>query len=1101
MNKDDILERVSNLSTDEEVSNALSLIYKNNYDLSVFQKNLINKKMIYGLDNNVGRNDAPGYCMTDAKGIGIYVDKKFCTDNAISKSALIKEEFINKLDNSSSFNKDVLLEPLKKALNIYNGILYHELAHVFADSSIFTAIRLAISGSQNKIINMLEKEMSKDGEKKSINSHVISDDLRADIKKLLSDYISANFLFGDELNKRDDEVLDVYMNLHFPKAPFGIKNNIAVLHNILIDIFIENSMPLQLPRADHAQNAREEAYSSLAYVRSIVNDKTKGLIAELSIQEKKIGYQGVYFGIIGPYIDPRENMVNDSNIKTLLENAGYGDFFFKEIDTNINLLHQPNITKPTYLDLFRELYLVNKKANELTKNQISQNKDMITYSQREEAGIGAVYFTSLFNECIKPIIDMMNSMSQTQQEIQQELDAELERIKKLLEEAHNISKDNKLKDFIDNFPNSSKSAKQCQDELKDIKEGIDDTKAKSLIDEAIKGLENFRYNEPEEGMEGQESNGPTASVPFAPENEQKNKKEKQPNQNKQERKDQQQGSGQQQGNEQEGQEQKGDPNQINDNGSAKDNTHSNSDNSSNGNEANKQESKSKDETGNSKDKASNEGIDDKGKSLAQRAKDIEDEISKMGANKEPKNLKEAMNNEHNTFVEDQMDKAIESEKERIKKDIADKVKEMDTSLNEQLDNPNNSLQNSSKVIRELEAELGNGRGLKERVADNMLVGKKLEEELFSNKKIEGRLDKNSMLSYELVKARQPIVDAMVDEVRKSLRPVKGKTANFANGAYNIGNAAMKTVTTGKVKTNNYRDKQNFALCVNFIVDNSGSMGETFNVTDTNNKTRSIEYMDFAKGFVAALSEMLIEIPNTIVNVYNFSGGSPGSKVLETCIGADPKKVHDVEDELYLKQKQIREVISEIVPLGGTYQQSTLAGAYYSTAYEALVGKNKPELFSEAKQAIIGRNKDNIPSSVNILITDDFTADFNSKVADMLGLALNQPGTKNYMHILLNSGCTNKESLAEWVKGMPINDHELGNQISLIDQELDYTYANGKKVRYKAYELMDMCIKSVMDGIKTTVENSIKGNDISDLDVEKLRNREERVTSNSSGIDR
>ena len=196
---------------------------------------------------------------------------------------------------------------------VYDGVLAHEVAHVVTDDGLLLAVSAA-----KQVVHPQIVEKIKAYDQKMLNVESMPKELRDEIKELIrKETISLTGI--EDFSQNEEEQFNTYFSLYFPeKASLGNTKHIHGLHNIMIDIYIENALPTILPQRMFDEKGkivgddmRTRHRKALMTARELVTPRKNYLDYgdPESLLIKSMGgmaaLEKMLFSIIGPYVDAR----------------------------------------------------------------------------------------------------------------------------------------------------------------------------------------------------------------------------------------------------------------------------------------------------------------------------------------------------------------------------------------------------------------------------------------------------------------------------------------------------------------------------------------------------------------------------------------------------------------------------------------------------------------------------------------------------------------------------------------------------------------------------------------------------------------------------
>ena len=400
---------------------------------------------------------------------------------------------------------------------VHDGVLAHEVAHIVTDDGLLMATNAAREVKKHEIVALYDQNKNR-----LKNSEPLPTDLRDQIKNIIKKEVFS--LTGvQSFNENEEKQFDTYFALSFPeKIALGNLGQLASLHNIMIDIYIENALPAILPaqRTDdlgktQGENVRARYRKALMTTREVVTTRKDYLqyeedakkLKELSgLGAGKANLEYMLFKIIGPYVDARYELPKGFDLKEAVKAFGYDEEFSKP--TKVKFRHKSNIQNPTFYDAIDELRAINQKNKDVSDRLFQKNLPAYTYIERLDEGMGAGYFTEIFMDFVENFGEELARQNKMAERFASEYAEKLKKARELLKEAANAETDQgrakELNDLADGKP-KLKSATDMIADAQDIKNRSDSQTTKKKIDEACEILEELKYElgDAGPGMPGQ----------------------------------------------------------------------------------------------------------------------------------------------------------------------------------------------------------------------------------------------------------------------------------------------------------------------------------------------------------------------------------------------------------------------------------------------------------------------------------------------------------------------------------------------------------------------------------------------------------------------
>lgn len=1067
----------------ETVKGVFGNIVKNNPELSDYLKSLY--KSVGWTDSNPhngigftvysGMNTPPKIHVSENRIFGI-----LASEENLDAMAMLEK----KVNASQTFDDMLTREQLNKLKNYYDGVLMHEVAHIASDDALCTLVTSAITDSRSGYGDIIEAavERAKKAGENPDNAKLSKEDVDK-IKKNVRDIIANRKDIS--LTPEEYELIDQYVGIRATTLPIKAISTLSAAHNYIIDIYIENSLPNVIPNDPDANSPyhtlRSRTREAIDAVRKAINDPDQ--IRDLSEVKKNAESNNIEFllgKIIQPYIDGRCNV--DLDLRSVLDETSLGEVLKEKAPKGTVLKFQPDKKDIDGFDILKELRLVNKENRRISLAMTDEQKPL-KYIERVEKGIDAGYYTSVYNVFIKAIEKEFMRIDETMDQYYELL----KKVKELVEKAEKLEKDANIKSSLDEIakmlPNySTKSATELQDILKEARDATKIKGVPPLLDEAIDILEDLKYEVQLGGpnMPGMQQNLPplppdkVSGQPQPQQNQQNQQQQQsqgqgqqgQENQQQQQNQGQQQNQQGQQGQQQQGQQQSGQQSQgqqgqqqqgegqqkdLNDSAASSgaggvDRSESKSEatreqGGDSGQQQNKQQQQGR-EQGNERggQEQKNRDRGDKGDEQGQEqgegdGRDISDSSDKKGKNTGER-LKEALEKqkglndnrnidevakdlgEHNTFG----DKANEEALENAIKDTIDEVEKRLDEINDEIAKDMENLpQGEEKLDKNFLKDVKRASGLTAEKRDEFLrVNNDGYEFIGKNIKLEG----GAKAAYDYIRVvLDPVLQASIKEIEKSLKPVPDAAVNFYSGTErSIADAAVETKLTGKLKTNQIAKPQFFSADIDIVVDTSGSMGSQLSFIDHNGDNVRITNLDLAKAFISSITENMAMFGITI-NVYTFEN-HPAEKAFSTTFSVNPTKdAFGFKEERASKISEMNDFLNHLHANGGTYQLSAVTAAIDNGLNEYLMSKSNPERLPSDKRALLRQTNGKIPSKISLLITDDFTWDYDQDKEKVVAKMLNaSPICDNFFATrLIGNQDANSCALKDFFEGFPVSE--------------------------------------------------------------------------------
>ena len=418
--------------------------------------------------------------------------------------------------------------------------------------------------------------------------------------------------------------------------------------------------------------------------------------------------------------------------------------------------------------------------------------------------------------------------------------------------------------------------------------------------------------------------------------------------------------------------------------------------------------------------------DKKGKSTGERLKEALEKQKGLNDNRDIDEVAKDLG-EHNTFG----DKANEEALENAIKDTIDEVEKMLDEINDEIAKDMENLpQGEEKLDKNFLKDVKRVSELTAEKRDEFLqVNNDGYEFIGKNIKLTG----GAKAAYDYIKVvLDPVLQDSIKEIEKSLKPVPDAAVNFYSGTErSIADAAVETKLTGKLKTNQIAKPQFFSADIDIVVDTSGSMGSGLSFIDHNGDKVSVTNLDLAKAFISSITENMAMFGITI-NVYTFES-HPAEKAFSTTFSVNPTKdAFGFKEERASKISEMNDFLNHLNANGGTYQLSAVTAAIDNGLNEYLLSKSNPERLPSDKRALLRQTNGKIPSKVSLLITDDFTWDYDQAKEKVVAKMLNaSPICDNFFATrLIGNQDANGYKLEEFFQGFPISP-EYGRHAAVV----------------------------------------------------------------------
>ena len=1147
--------------TQKAVRTAFDFILDNKKSLSPFLRDLFKR---VSAEKNPTSPDALGY--TIFQGLGrapeIFVSEDGIL-GSLKEAGIVADEMKKKMDTMRDANWQSAISSLDGMEKMYIGILSHEIAHLFADNALFPLVQM-ISTDDTNPVNRARIKKIKEAQKEGKQDAKFTPEELADLKEQVTNFIDNIKTF--KLSDREREELKTYLNLAVSDVSFRQLRQLQSLHNIFIDVFIENALPTVIPASNDINhpmhNWRELARESLNYTRSIIAPKNILAILgdnkdiklgsdelEKLMKSKSVNKENAASGkrvenalnakedsnllnssliILQPYIDPRYSL-GSFDIKEFFKGTLLGEVLEAEVK-DVELYHHPDLKTITGYDILDELRAINQ-ANYDISLQMTAKSAHLSEDEKEKLGVGASYFTKVFNIFIDQVKEKFMAINDMVNEAKKLENKALNQVKDLLNKAAKAEKDanikQELQDIADSLPDRcNRPASQLGKELKGLEDQSKDNKVKDLIKEARAILKELEYELDYNNMAN--PNDPNAYQPSLPPDKvtgipPKNQPSS-PSQGQGQSGDQQQeqnNDGEQNNQDQNGQGQSGEQQQNNkqqQQGSSKDagqskesdgkssekvkepsadqkgggsNDQDMSDQSSGGDQGkDEQDSKGskggkegeeQEQSGQEGDNQSNSGQENgqdqsnskdgqNGKTLGERMKEAMEKANQISdGGKE--SLEDVCNDlkEHNTFNDKDVEEKLKEQANKMKEEVDKKLDEVSKDVSEEISKSGVNV--DANQIKDIEKNIQLDEQKKKDMVNQYNDGKD-----YINKPT---FYKETETDKYLERIFEPQLKGMIEEIKKNMQPSKGRKTQFDQGTYkSVGEAALKTRLSGKIKTNAKMEKQNFTTNINFVIDTSGSMDANFTYRNDRGQEIQISYIEFAKSVMRTTARFL-SLFGVGINVYTFDD-HPAMKSFSTTFVQNP--MDDVKKAKIEKESKLKELDAYVLAqrtCGGTWQiDATLASIMNTVDEYILSGKDLSALPKE-RQELIKMNGKKMPSPATIMITDDNIQDYDKNKADILCSMLNQKdGPRNLFCIRMANDCfsdlnnwyrgesrkfdrTKEPPISQVFQGFPVND-EWGTHGVMVC----------KTPHFSVSENLSIAAKGVCETIKSVVYHDL-----------------------------
>lgn len=496
---------------------ANDLIRANRNSTSDFLLNYYNR--LYWLDEDTAENEYKhrqsempmGFTKYESDRAGVFVGQKLILKTALGLS---DEELPSAIDmltqianggrKAVSPKEREIAKKINDLRDYFNGVLAHELAHVFTDDGFLLAVTGARTVKLPEIMKILRSEAGKIKEYESIPAEV-----KSKIKAVIEDEIKMKARLGS-LNEKERKKLDSYFDLIFPDVPVGNVKHILMMHNIMVDIYIENALPTIIPLPDTdskgkiiGEDDRAAYRKGLTATREMICPQKTYLSAIKIKGIDKKDFTSILFNIVAPYTDPRYEIPKGFNLRDTLTKLGYDDMFSAKVD--VELAHT-KVKNPTLYDVIDEIRALNSANKTIGDKLYVNKKEPYTYAERQQRNIGADYFTELFNKIIvgfaPNLRDRAEDIEKFKNEYARKLAEAIENIKEAAQKENDRSLKSKLNEVARELGKKSISASDAGSELDDV---IDASKVSDTVELTKKAREILRDLEYEVSKENQQS--------------------------------------------------------------------------------------------------------------------------------------------------------------------------------------------------------------------------------------------------------------------------------------------------------------------------------------------------------------------------------------------------------------------------------------------------------------------------------------------------------------------------------------------------------------------------------------------------------------------
>ena len=1091
--------------TQKAVRTAFDFILDNKKSLSPFLRDLFKR---VSAEKNPTSPDSLGY--TIFQGLGrapeIFVSEDGIL-GSLKEAGVVADEMRKKMDTMRDANWQSAISSLDGMEKMYIGILSHEIAHLFADNALFPLVQM-ISTDDTNPVNRARIKKIKEAQKEGKQDAKFTPEELADLKEQVTNFINNIKTF--KLSDREKEELKTYLNLAVSDVSFRQLRQLQSLHNIFIDVFIENALPTVIPASNDINhpmhNWRELARESLNYTRSIIAPKNILAILgdnkdiklgseelEKLMKKKSINKENAASGkrvenalnaredsnllnssliILQPYIDPRYSL-GSFDIKEFFKGTLLGEVLEAEVK-GVELYHHPDLKTITGYDILDELRAINQ-ANHDISLQMTAKSAHLSEDEKEKLGVGASYFTKVFNIFIDQVKEKFMAINDMVNEAKKLENKALNQVKDLLNKAAKAEKDanikQELQDIADSLPDRcNRPASQLGKELKGLEDQSKDNKVKDLIKEARDILKELEYELDYNNMAN--PNDPNAYQPSLPPDKvtgtpppsqggQQQQQGSSQEQNDQEQSGEEQSQDQkgqdQQGQDQDGQGQSGEQQQNNkqqQQGSSKDagqskesdgkssekvkessadqkgggsNDQDMSD-QSNGGDQGKDEQKSQSSKGGKEGEEQEQaGAEGDSQSNSGQEDEKEQSNSKNGQNGKTlgERMKEAM--EKANQISDGGKESLEDVCNDLKehntfnaKDVEEKLKDqadkMKKEVDKKLDEVNKNL--SDEISRSgVNVDAGQIKDVEKQIQLDEEKKRRMVKQYNTGKEYADKptFYKETLTDQYLASIFKKELELMISEIEKNMKPSKGRPVQLDQGQYrSLGDAAIETRTTANVYSNFKIEKQNFATNINFVIDTSGSMDAPFTYKNDKGQEIQISYIEFAKSVMRTTARYLA-LFGVGINVYTFDD-HPTMKSFSTTFIENPKD--NKKKAMIEKESKLKELDAYVLAqrtCGGTWQIDATLASIMNTVDEYILSSKDLSALPLERQKFIEMNGRKMPSTATIMITDDNIQDYEQKKSEILCNMLNtKDGPRNLFCIRMANDCFS--DLNNWYRG-------------------------------------------------------------------------------------
>ena len=1066
--------------TQKAVRTAFDFILENKKSLSPFLRDLFKR---VSAEKNPTSPDALGY--TIFQGLGrapeIFVSEDGIL-GSLKEAGIVADEMRKKMDTMRDANWQSAISSLDGMEKMYIGILSHEIAHLFADNALFPLVQM-ISTDDTNPVNRARIKKIKEAHKEGKQDAKFTPEELADLKEQVTNFIDNIKTF--KLSDREREELKTYLNLAVSDVSFRQLRQLQSLHNIFIDVFIENALPTVIPASNDINhpmhNWRELARESLNYTRSIIAPKNILAILgdnkdiklgseelEKLMKKKNINKENAASGkrvedalnareglnllnssliILQPYIDPRYSL-GSFNIKEFFKGTLLGEVLETEVK-DVELYHHPDLKTINGYDILDELRAINQ-ANHDISLQMTAKSAHLSEDEKEKLGVGASYFTKVFNIFIDQVKEKFMAINDMVNEAKKLENKALNQVKDLLNKAAKAEKDanikQELQDIADSLPDRcNRPASQLGKELKGLEDQSKDNKVKDLIKEARAILKELEYELDYNNMAN--PNDPNAYQPSLP----PDKVTGTPPKNQPSSPSQGQGQSQDQQQEQDSKGSKG------------------------GKEGEEQEQSGQD--GDSQSNSGQEAQDQSdskgnqnGKTLGERMKEAMEKANQISdGGKE--SLEDVCNDikEHNTFNDKDVEEKLKDQADKMKKEVDKKLDEVNKNLSDEISRSGVNVDASQ--IKDVEKNIQLDEEKKKRMVEQYNTGKE-----YADKPT---FYKETLTDQYLADIFKKELELMIKEIEKNMMPSKGRPVQLDQGQYrSLGDAAIETRTTANIYSNFKIEKQNFATNINFVIDTSGSMDAPFTYKNDKGQEIQISYIEFAKSVMRTTARYLA-LFGVGINVYTFDD-HPTMKSFSTTFIENPKD--NKKKAMIEKDSKLKELDAYVLAqrtCGGTWQIDATLASIMNTVDEYILSSKDLSALPLERQKFIEMNGRKMPSTATIMITDDNIQDYEQKKSEILCNMLNtKDGPRNLFCIRMANDCfsdlnnwyrgesrsfdrTKEPPISQVFKGFPVSD-EWGTHGVMVC----------KTPHFSVSENLSIAAKGVCETIKSVVYHDL-----------------------------